>query len=338
MTEFKVAVFGTGWWSQFQIAGWLELDCVNIIALYNRTISRAEKMANRFDIPRVYDDPGNLLRNENPDFIDIITEVQAHAPLVFLAAKYKVPVICQKPMAPDLETCSRMVEACSRAGIPFFIHENMRWQKPIRTIKRIIESGQIGRPFRARLRMVGYDDYTNQPLLKTVEHLVIADIGSHLLDVVRFLFGEPHSLYCRHFRTRSDIVGDDVATIMLQCGDVTCTCEMGNATFNEWDAEFPTFILVEGTQGTLNLGPDFKIRIDNEEGSQERRYPPPSYPWANNEFALHASIVDCNAHLLQAIQTGKPAETSGMDNLKTMKLVFASYQSSEQNRVMRIHP
>ncbi len=334
MADLRFAVLGTGWWSQFQIAGWFEVGGVELVALYNRTVSKAEKMAERFNVPRIYGDPEELLQKEELDFIDIITEVQVHAPLVFMAAKYKVPVICQKPIGPDYETCQKMVQACKEAGIPFMIHENLRWQTPIRAVKRILDEGRIGQPFRARLRMIGYDDYSNQPLLKTLEHLVLADSGSHLFDVARFLFGEAQSLYCQHYRTRDDIVGEDVATVILRCADVTCTLEMSNATHNEWNATYPVFILVEGSKGTLELGPNYWIQITTEEGINARRYAPPAYPWADNQTAWHASIVPCNADLLRSLRTGQPAETSGEDNLKTMRLLFAAYESAAHDQVV----
>src|SRR4030042_1216258 len=122
MSNLKCAVFGTGFWSLFQIPAWQEVGGVDIVAAYNRTVSRAETVAKRFGIPRVYGDPEELIQQEQLDFIDIITEVPAHEPLVLLAAKYKVPVICQKPMAGSYESAWHMVEACKTAGIPFYVH------------------------------------------------------------------------------------------------------------------------------------------------------------------------------------------------------------------------
>ena len=123
----RFAIFGTGFWSRFQLAGWMELEGVECVALYNRTRSKAEALAREFGVPAVYGDAEELLRHEKIDFMDIITHVDAHSDLVQLAAKYKIPVICQKPMAPDLETARRMVETCQDADIPFMIHENWRY-------------------------------------------------------------------------------------------------------------------------------------------------------------------------------------------------------------------
>jgi predicted dehydrogenase len=154
MTDLRYAVFGTGFWSQFQIAAWNEVGGVKLAAAYNRTLSRAQRIAERFGIPHVYDDPEALLAAEQLDFMDIITEIDAHAPLVLLAAKHKIPVICQKPMAPNLQTAEAMVAACKDAQIPFYVHENWRWQTPVRALKTLLLEEHIGRVFRARIDML----------------------------------------------------------------------------------------------------------------------------------------------------------------------------------------
>ena len=160
MTNLKFAVFGTGFWANFQIPAWFEVGGVELAALYNRTRSKAEAMAEKCVAwgaavaPRVYDDAEALLRNEQLDFVDIITEVPAHAPLVHLAAQHRVPVICQKPMAGDFEAACGMVNACKDAGVPFFVHENFRWQAPIRAEKRDRlgrDRDAVPRPYPVRL-------------------------------------------------------------------------------------------------------------------------------------------------------------------------------------------
>ena len=122
METLRFAIFGTGFWSQFQLGAWRELEGVECVALYNRTRSRAEALASRFGIPAVYEDPEELIRRERPHFLDIITDVDSHAPLVRLAARHRLPVICQKPMAPSLATAEEMVAACRETGTPLFIH------------------------------------------------------------------------------------------------------------------------------------------------------------------------------------------------------------------------
>ena len=338
MSTLRYAVFGTGFWSHFQIAAWNEVGGAELVALYNRTVSKAEKVAARFGVPAVYGDPEELLKNERLDFMDIITEIDAHAPLVFLAARYQMPVICQKPMAPDLETAERMVAACRDAGIPYLIHENFRWQAPMRALKKMLEEGQIGRPFRAQLQLIsGFPVFANQPSLKTLKHFIITDLGSHLLDLGRFFFGEANSLACQTRRVHSDIAGEDVATILLNMGeDITVLVKMAYAENPLENDPFPqTLAFVEGSQGSVELAANYWLRVTTAQGTLSYRVPPPHYPWADPNYdVVHASIVPCNANLLQALRGEGPAETSGEDNLKTVRLVFASYRAAEEKRTL----
>ena len=180
MSNLKFAILGTGFWSRFQLAGWYELAGVECMALYNRTRLKAEQLAEEFDVPSVYDDAEALLANEQLDFVDIITDVDTHARFVHLAAAHGLPVICQKPMAPDLDTARDMVEACERAGVPLMIHENWRWQHPIRQFKRVLDEGDVGQPFRAHILYANsFPVFENQPFLKELEQFILTDIGSH---------------------------------------------------------------------------------------------------------------------------------------------------------------
>lgn len=336
MTDLKFAVLGTGFWSTFQIPAWFEAGGVELVAVYNRTGEKAEAAAEKFGVARFYDDAEELLRTEDLDFVDIITEVGGHAPLVHLAAKYKVPVICQKPMAGDLATAQGMVEACQEAGIPLFIHENFRYQVPIRKIKSLLDDGVIGDPYRARIQWIhGFPVFDNQPFLMTLERLILTDLGTHMLDLARFLFGEPRSLYCQHVQTRSDIAGEDVASVMLRFDDVICSCEMSYSTKTELEIFPETLIYIEGTEGTLELDADFWIRTTTSEGTLSRRYPAPRYTWADPDYDVaHASMVPIHEAFIEALRTGLPPETSGEDNLKTLNLVFRAYESAERNQVI----
>jgi predicted dehydrogenase len=340
MADLKFAVLGAGFWSHFQIPAWYEVGGVELVAVYNRTVAKAEQVAQKFKVPRVYGDPEELLKNEQLDFIDIITEVPAHAPLVYLAAQYKVPVICQKPMAPDYETAQKMVAACQEAGIPFFVHENYRWQAPIRELKKVMGEGHIGRPFRGRFQFIHALEpfvWDNQPLLKTLERLIIADQGSHQLDLARFFLGEAQSIYCQYLRVRDDIVAEDVASMTMKMDRAIGNVELSFVSKTEWNHFPEVLIYLEGPKGTLELAADFWIRLTTANGTQIRRCPPPRYAWADPAYDVnHASMVPLHQDFLRALRTGQPPENTGADNLKTMQLVYSAYESAERNEVIQL--
>ena len=339
MRVLRFGIIGTGFWARFQLAGWRELEGAECVALYNRTRAKAETLAEEFGVPAVYDDAEEMLGRERLDFLDIITDVHTHRQFVRLAAEHGLPVICQKPMAPTLDEAEEMVTTCAQAGVPFFIHENWRWQTPIREVKRVLDEGRIGWPFRAHVQFCSsFPVFDNQPFLAQLEQFILTDIGSHILDTARFLFGEAESLYGQTHRVHSEIKGEDVATVVMQMGEgTTVVCDMSYASRLERERFPETYVQVEGDQGSLELGPDYWVRVTTAEGTHAKRHPPPRYAWADPAYDLvQASIVPCNADLLKALQTGALPETHAADNIKTVRLVFAAYESARTGHVVKL--
>ncbi len=339
MKELRFAILGTGFWARYQLAAWQEVPGARCVALYNRTLVKAEKLAAEFGVAQVFDDAEKLLDCVRPDFLDIITDVGTHGFFVQLAASHKVPAICQKPMASSLSEAEKMVAVCESQSVPLSIHENWRWQTPIRELQKVLKSGVIGTVFRARIDYCNsFPVFDNQPFLKLVEQFILADMGSHIFDVARFLFGEMSKLYCQTHRIHGDIKGEDAATVVMRTqSGVTVSCNLSYASRVEHDRFPEAFVFVEGEEGSVELGPDFWIRVTTRTGTHAQRVPPPFYPWADPRYALvHSSIVACHLDLLNALRHGSEPETSARDNLKTLRLVESSYKSAANGAVVEV--
>jgi predicted dehydrogenase len=183
----------------------------------------------------------------------------------------------------------------------------------------------------------GFPVFKNQPFLAELEQFIITDLGSHTLDVARWMFGEARSLYCQTRRIHPNIKGEDMATMVMDmAGKTTITVNMAYAeNFLEHDRFPETYIFVEGEKGSMELGPDYWLRTTTKDGTHARRVPPPRYGWADPAYDVaHASIAACNADLLKALKGEAEAETTGDDNIKTVRLVFASYDSAAKNEVI----
>jgi predicted dehydrogenase len=185
----------------------------------------------------------------------------------------------------------------------------------------------------------GFPVFENQPFLRQAEQFILADLGSHILDVARFLFGEMGRLYCQTTRVHAGIAGEDVATIVLESvNGATVVCELAYAGNHLERDKFPeTCIFIEGSRGSLELSLDFQVRITTSAGTHSRRVPPPRYSWANPAYDIvHASIVPCQANLLAALKNEGTAETTGEDNLRTVRLVGAAYESARTGESIRL--
>lgn len=323
MKPLRFAIFGTGFWSLYQLAAWRELKGATCVALYNPTRTKAEKLGREFGITAIYDDPVELLRSERPDFVDIITDVATHAPLTRLAAKHGAAVICQKPMATSHREAESIVRFCTAQRLPLFIHENFRWQTPIRALAQELGRGKIGLPFRARIDFIsGFPVFENQPFLAELEQFILTDMGSHVLDVARFLFGEVRTLFCRTQRIHRSIKGEDVATVLLSMRNgITFTVNLayaGNAL--ECEAFPETLVFVECEKASVELAPGCDVRITTRAGTSSRGVLPAKYRWADPRYAVvHSSMVPCQRNLLRALQGRGNAETTGSDNPRTVR-------------------
>ncbi|MFN8094029.1 MAG: Gfo/Idh/MocA family oxidoreductase [Vicinamibacteria bacterium] len=193
--------------------------------------------------------------------------------------------------------------------------------------------------FRVRVTYANsFPVFDNQPALRELEQFILMDIGTHLLDSTRLLFGEAETVFCRTARVSPGIRGEDVATVLLgMASGATVTCEMSYASRIEHDRFPETYVHVEGERGAVELGPDYWIRVTTTEGTLARRCPPPRFAWADPRYELsQSSGVACNADLLAHLAGRAAAETTGEDNLKTLRLVFACYESARTGQAVRL--
>jgi predicted dehydrogenase len=340
MTTKKFAIFGCGFWSQFQLGAWKEIEGAECVALYNRTKSKAEELAGRFGVPRVYDDAEELLKSEKLDFIDIITDVDTHEKFTLLGAKYGVDVICQKPLAPSFEAAKRMMQATKEAGVRFYVHENYRWQPQLRRIKEILDSGIIGTPFRCNsLWNTAFPLFETQPFLATLEQFALTDQGSHQFDVLRYLFGEVATIYTQIQTINPNIKGEDVATSMLRMKNgMVCVQQISFSSPLEKEIFPQVLLVIEGNKGSVRLDADYNFAITVGNSTTYEKMKMQKYPWQTDRLEPEPpSIVAINKNILDDMLGIGNAENTAADNFETVKLVWAAYKSANSGQVVKLN-
>ena len=332
----NIGIIGCGFWAGYQVAAWKELP-IEITAVCDPNLEKAQNLADKFGIKKVYSDARTLFLNENLDFVDIITSPETHAEMVFLAAEFGVPLICQKPMATDWETAVKMVEVCKQKELPFFIHENFRWQSSMLRVKELLDADTIGEPFKARIYFnSAFPVLQFQPNLAQLPKMIIADLGVHLFDLVRFFFGEVHLLFCRTQKIGGGFVGENVANTFIETkSGVHCYVELSWASQVEYDCFPQTLLYIEGEKGSIKLEKDFKLSIIKPDEIQQETVPVPAYNWLHPDYkASQAALVACNQDILEAMQGKKLSGNTAELNLKTLRLVYAAYESAREGKVV----
>src|SRR6056297_171469 len=266
----RVALIGCGFFAQNQLEAWRDIHGVDVVALCDTDPTKLNATGKAFDIAHQVTDAAQLFAQGGFDIVDIATTVQSHRPLVEMAARHRVHVICQKPFAANMEDARAMVAAVEATGKTLMIHENFRWQSAIRTVVDEIRKGTIGTPFFGRVSFrSGYDVFSGQPYLAEGKRFIIEDLGIHILDIARALFGDVARVSATTRRINPAIKGEDVATMLLEHkGGVTSVADCSYATRRQPETFPQSLIEVDGDKGTIRLDAGYALTVESDAGSE----------------------------------------------------------------------
>jgi predicted dehydrogenase len=333
--RLRGGIIGAGFFARFHADAWTRTSGVEIAAVADPERGRAAAFAERWGIPRVYDNAEEMLDRERPDFADIATRPETHLALVRAAAKRRVHVICQKPMAPSTDDCIAMVETCEAARVRLVIHENWRWQPWYREVHRLANQGRFGEIYHVGFRMRTGDGrgpvpYESQPYFRDMPRLLVYETAVHFLDTFRFLGGDLESVFCRARRLNPApaIRGEDYALVQVRfasgaAGLIDANRISGPAppplAFGE--------LVAEGTAASVRMDPGGGLWITDYGG------PEAPHPFTRPGCGYKGdSVKTMQDHFVACLRTGEPAESEGREYLKTVAAVEACYRSAETGR------
>ncbi len=194
MSATRVGLFGHGWWARRYLAPALSGAGAELVALCGRDGARAAKAAVEFGVPRSFDRIEAMLESVELDALVITSPPSSHAEAVRAAAAARLPIFCEKPLGRTAQETAGMVTAC--ADLPTVAGFTQRWNPAIRTARRLLAEGAVG-----RLRHVRYSTASALSSDATAPwdwrydadeyaYGVLSDLGPHAVDVVRWLGGE----------------------------------------------------------------------------------------------------------------------------------------------------
>ena len=314
-TSMKGALIGCGFFAQNQLHAWRDIDGAEIVALCDRDPERLAATAETFGIARTYTDAAAMFAAEELDFVDIATTVPEPpaagrdwppAPAATSSARSPSP----RPWTTPAPWWAR-VEA---AGRTLMVHENFRWQSAVRKAIETVRSGAIGTPFFGRVAFrSGYDVYSGQPYLAEGERFIIEDLGIHILDIARALFGDVERIAATTKRVNPKIRGEDVATMLLaHDGGVTSVVDCSYAT-RRTPETFPQSLLeIDGTEGTLRLDAGYSLVVQSGGDETVTDVSPPVLPWAERPWHnIQESVRIIQQHFVACIDAGTRAGNLG---------------------------
>jgi predicted dehydrogenase len=243
-------------------------------------------------------------------------------------------MIVQKPLAPGWDDACEIVRTAERAGVWMAVHENFRFQAPMRRVREVIDTGAIGEPSWARIAFrTGFDVYRTQPYFYSEKRFAILDVGIHVLDLARFFLGEVERVSCETQQRNPKVVGEDTATMMLRHASGAVSVVEATYEMRKIPDPFPqTLLEIEGPLGSIVMSEDFAMAVTTDGERTETREGTPLLAWTVEPWHVaQESVLLTNRHLLARLRAGEPAETAGRDNLKTYAVAEAAYAAAARH-------
>lgn len=179
MSEYRAALIGCGGISSRHARAYLEQGNVELVAACDINPENLNKRCDEFGIPARYTDHRELFEREKDiHLVSVCTYPKAHAEQTVAAAEAGAKaVLCEKPMCLGLDEADAMIDACRRNGAKLVIAHRHRQNPNFNKARTLVAEGAIGEP-----RLVWC--YLTS---------CIVDNGTHIVDMMRYLLGDPEA-------------------------------------------------------------------------------------------------------------------------------------------------
>jgi predicted dehydrogenase len=192
--KVRVGIIGTsGWTEAMFLASFKSHPAAEISAICGRNLERAQEMATKYQIPKVFTDYRELLEEGNLDAVVVATPDDLHYQMTMEALDFDLHILCEKPVALNAGHAREMYEKAEDKEVVHMVLFTWRWQPHFRYLKQLVDEEKIGRIINGSLYFLA--DFGLEPVYRwradgDRTNGVISDLGAHIIDFSRWYMGE----------------------------------------------------------------------------------------------------------------------------------------------------
>jgi len=307
-------------------------DAGALVGVMSRRRDLADAFAAEFGIPHSFDSLSELLGRRDIDAVYVSSTNQFHCEQVLAAAAAGKHVLCEKPLATELDDAVAMVLACRSAGVVMGTNHHLRNSATIRAMQNVIASGKIGTPLSA---LVSQPVYVGESEWRRAAPAsgsgVSFDVLVHAADAIRYILGQEPVEVSAMANSGASMAGGVNDSIIATYRFDSGTLASLYADFN--CPEGRTRLEIHGRKGSmygadvLGKTPHFRgsviVRIDGRDEqiaveSEESRY--------------LAGVNRFNASILG---DGQPS-CSGADGVRSLAMILGAEAAAAAGTTVRI--
>jgi predicted dehydrogenase len=256
-------------------------------------------------------------------------------------------------MAATAADARSMIDAARTAGLMLTVFHNRRWDSDFLTVRRLVDEGTIGAPFRIESRLDRWREERKEGAWRELADPADAggtlwDLGPHLIDQACVLFGHPTHVYAQVDARRSGVEVDDDAFVALRFG--------GGQTAQLWMSQVAAIpgprVRVSALSGAYE-----QPLVDGQEDALRVGVRPGDPAWGATARPAWGRLVTGGAHAADraiepergawerfyaltrdAIATGGPPPVAPEDGLRAIEVIEGARRSASEEAVVQLAP
>ncbi len=314
-----------------------------LVAIAGRDRARVEAAARRYGYEKAVTDWRDLIDDPEVQVFDNGAPNNLHAEPCIAAARAGKHIICEKPLARDAAEAKRMLEAAQAAGVVHMCAFNYRFVPALKLARDIIAAGRLGRIYHFRAQYL--QEWIMDPNFGMVWRLdaseagsgVLGDLGTHIIDLARFLVGEPASVNGVTATFIKERAGESGATQQVGVDDAfVAAVQFENGAIGTLEASRfargrrnHQVIEINGEKGSIVFNVErlneLEVYLPEEEARQDAQgfrtvlVTEPTHPYVGawwpqgHIIGWEHSFVHELKHFLDCVTTGRPVGPEGAD-------------------------
>jgi predicted dehydrogenase len=347
----RVGIIGIGFWAPFMyLARFASHSGASVVALSSRNRERAQEVADRFGVPKVYTDYREMIASGDLDAVVVAAPDDLHHPMALAAREAGLHVLCVKPLASTSRQAAEMYRAAQARGVKHMVMFTYRWMPYFVHVHNLIREGYIGRPYQANFHYTtGYarsGDYAWR-FDGSRANGVLGDLGSHMIDLSRWFVGEVGRVNARlgtnvERRTAAGetvVPANDSATLLIEFENGAQGSIQLSAVSHVGERSNRQGLIICGSEGTLEVQGDFAqgaaIHGARNGDDTYRELPLPGEQWrvqaADDYLRLFTELFDTQSvgprAFIDAIIDDRPSSPGFYDGWRAQAVIDAALES-----------
>lgn len=347
MKKTKIAIVGYGGMGSKHVKIMAPIEEVELAGVWDIKPERNELAASQGI--RVYDSYEDMLSDPEVDIVTVAVPNDAHLEVCVKAMDAGKNVVCEKPVAMSHEDLQVMLDAAERNHVIFSGHQNRRWDKDYKIVKKIVDEGTLGRVFCIESRVQGSrgipGDWRNK---KACGGGMVLDWGIHLFDQMYLIAGDRKikSIYATLSYVTNEECDDGFKVIVQFDDGLQFHAEVGTSNF----ISLPRWYVLgeNGSAVVENWACDGKIVMVSDWENRDAVPVETAAGWTKTmaprtkdtitEYPLpqvESTLTDFYRNLHRVLNGEEKEQiVKNSEVMRTMKFMEAVFESAEKNKVI----